>query len=475
MTLTQTEVLDDLRRRLGERAVVDDPDVLETRRHDSASFCEAGRPLALVRPASTEEVRQVVLVAREHRTPLVTQGARTGLSGGANAVDGCLLLSTERMNRILEVDVADQVAVVQPGVVNAQLSRAVAEQGLFYPPDPSSWEESTIGGNVATNAGGLCCVKYGVTADFVRGLEVVLGTGEVLRTGRRTVKGVAGYDLTHLLVGSEGTLGVVTEVTLGLRPAPEAALTAAATFLDAHDALRAAAAVMSSGLRPSLLEFIDGITARAIQSYRDMGLPEDVGGILLAQSDRGERAAEDVQRIASICTQHGAVEVAEAGDAEEADLLLEARRLVNAGLETLGSKLVDDVSVPRPRLPDLLRGIEEIAREKRVVIACPGHVGDGNMHPTVVVERDDPDAVRRSEEAFDAVMELGLRLGGTTTGEHGIGVLKRHWLEREIGPIGAEVHRQIREVFDPVGILNPGKVLTPVPSRATARAAVPSR
>jgi glycolate oxidase len=374
-----------------------------------------------------------------------------------------VLVSTEKMDRILELDVADQVAVVQPGVVNARLSRAVAAEGLFYPPDPSSWEESTIGGNVATNAGGLCCVKYGVTGDFVRGLEVVLGTGEVLRTGRRTVKGVAGYDLTRLIVGSEGTLGVVTEVTLGLRPAPEPALTAAATFLDAHDALRAAAAVMAAGMRPSLLEFIDGLTARAIQSYRDMGLPEDVGGLLLAQSDRGERAAEDVRRIAAICTEHGAVEVAEAGDAEEADLLLEARRLVNAGLEMLGSKLVDDVAVPRPRLPDLLRGIEEISRDRRVVIACPGHVGDGNMHPTVVIDRDDPDGVRRAQEAFEAVMELGLRLGGTTTGEHGVGTLKRHWLEREIGPTGAALHRQIRAVFDPDGLLNPGKVLDAVP------------
>ena len=457
------DIVRDLRRRLGERAVVTDRDVLETRRHDAASFCEAGSPVALVRPGSTEEVRQVVLAAREHRVPLVTQGARTGLSGGANAVDGCVLVSTEKMDRILELDVADQVAVVQPGVVNARLSRAVAAEGLFYPPDPSSWEESTIGGNVATNAGGLCCVKYGVTGDFVRGLEVVLGTGEVLRTGRRTVKGVAGYDLTRLVVGSEGTLGVVTEVTLGLRPAPEPALTAAATFLDAHDALRAAAAVMAAGMRPSLLEFIDGLTARAIQSYRDMGLPEDVGGLLLAQSDRGERAAEDVRRIAAICTEHGAVEVAEAGDAEEADLLLEARRLVNAGLEMLGSKLVDDVAVPRPRLPDLLRGIEEISRDRRVVIACPGHVGDGNMHPTVVIDRDDPDGVRRAQEAFEAVMELGLRLGGTTTGEHGVGTLKRHWLEREIGPTGAALHRQIRAVFDPEGLLNPGKVLDPAP------------
>ncbi len=452
-------VVRDLERRLGAGAVVTDPDILESRRHDQASYCPAGRALALVRPTCTEEVRQVVLAAIEHRVPLVTQGARTGLSGGANAVDGCVLLSTERMDRILAVHAEEQVAVVQPGVVNAVLSRTVAERGLFYPPDPSSWEQSTIGGNVATNAGGLCCVKYGVTADFVRGLEVVLGTGEVLRTGRRTAKGVAGYDLTRLLVGCEGTLGVVTEVTIGLRPAPEAALTAAATFLDAHQALRAAAAVMAAGLRPSLLEFIDQVTARAIQGYRDMGLPEDVGGVLLAQSDRGARAAEDVARIAAICLEHGAVEVAEAADAEESELLLEARRLVNAGLETLGAKLVDDVAVPRPRLPDLLSGIERIARDKGVVIACPGHVGDGNMHPTVVVDRDDPDGPRRAVEAFDAVMELGLRLGGTITGEHGVGLLKRHWLERELGPTGAALQRRIRELFDPHGILNPGKML----------------
>jgi glycolate oxidase len=454
-------IVDELCRRLGDQAVVTDPEVLESRRYDSASLSRAGTPLALVRPRSTEEVRQVVLAAGEHGTPLVPQGARTGLSGGANAVDGCVLLSTERMDRILDLDVADQVAVVQPGVVNADLSRTVAEQGLFYPPDPSSWEQSTIGGNVATNAGGLCCVKYGVTGDFVRGVEVVLGSGEVLRTGRRTVKGVAGYDLTRLVVGSEGTLGIITEVTLGLRPAPEPALTVAATFLDPHDALRAAAAVMASGMRPSLLEFIDQTTARAIQSYRDMGLPEDVGAVLLAQSDRGEAAVDDVARVARICTEHGAVEVAQAADAQESDLLLEARRLVNAGLETLGSTLVDDVAVPRTRLSDLLRGIEQISRDQDVVIACPGHVGDGNMHPTVVVERADPDAVRRAEAAFDAVMELGLRLGGTVTGEHGIGTLKRGWLEREIGPTGAELHRRIREVFDPLGILNPGTVLGP--------------
>ena len=462
-------LVEHLQERLGAKAVLADPDILKSHRYDQATFCSSGTARLLVRPTTTEQVQRVILAARQFGVPVVAQGARTGLSGGANAVDGCVLLSLERMDQILEIDVDDQVAVVQPGVVNAIFSRAVAEKGLFYPPDPSSWEQSTIGGNVATNAGGLCCVKYGVTADFVRGLEVVLGTGEVLRTGRRTAKGVAGYDLTHLLVGSEGTLGVVTEVTLALRPAPEAALTVAAMFPTGEVALRAAAAVMASGMRPSLLEFIDQTTARAIQSYRDMGLPQDVGGLLLAQSDRGELAAADIGKIAKICADEGALEVAEASDAEESSMLLEARRLVNVGLEMLGSKLVDDIAVPRPRLPELLRGIEQIARDMDVVIACPGHVGDGNMHPTVIVDHDHPDGELRAIRAFDAVMELGLRLGGTITGEHGVGILKRHWLEHELGPTATAIHRQIRDIFDPMGLLNPGKVLDPTPEPTPTR------
>ncbi|MGW7679172.1 FAD-binding oxidoreductase [Kribbella sp. NPDC054772] len=448
-----------LRSDLGDAAVVDDPDVLDSHRNDHATFCTAGRPRVLVRPSSTAEVQAVMRAASEFRVPVVTQGARTGLSGAANAVDGCVLLSTSRLARILEVSVEDQVAVVQPGVVNAELSRAVLDQGLFYPPDPSSWEMSTIGGNIATNAGGLCCVKYGVTSDFVRGLEVVLASGEVVRTGRRAAKGVAGYDLTRLIVGSEGTLGVVTEATLALRPAPEAALTAAATFLSIEDGIAAAAAVMASGLRPSLLEFLDKPTVQAIQNYRDMGLPAEAAAMLIAQSDRGPRAAADVARIAEICTAHGAVDVAEASDAEESRMLLEARRLVNPALEPLGVTLIDDVSVPRSQLVALVRGVAEIGAKYQVLICCPGHVGDGNMHPTVVFDRNDAAAEVRALEAFSAVMELGLRLGGTITGEHGIGTLKARWLETELGPVGLELHRRIKQAFDPDNLLNPGKVL----------------
>jgi glycolate oxidase len=453
-----------LREALGSDAVVTDADVLDTHRYDTAKFCEAGAPRALVRPADTAQVQEVLRTAAAHGVAVVTQGARTGLSGAANAVDGCILLSTSRLNRVLEVSPEDQVAVVQPGVVNSELSRVVAEAGLFYPPDPSSWEESTIGGNVATNAGGLCCVKYGVTADFVRGLEVVLGTGETLRTGRRSTKGVAGYDLTRLLVGSEGTLGVITEITLALRPAPEMSLTAAATFDDGTKALQAAARIMAAGLQPSLMEFLDGPTARAIQAYRDMGLPDDVDGILLAQSDRGDRAADDVAAMAKICLDAGAVEVAEATDAEESRMLLQARRLVNSSLEAMGTTLVDDVAVPLSRLPDLLTGIGEISDDLGVVICCPGHVGDGNMHPTVVFDRNDPAAEQLAVQAFDRVMDLGLRLGGTITGEHGVGLLKTRHLEQELGPVGMRLHRELRQVFDPRGVLNPGKLFTPEPA-----------
>jgi glycolate oxidase len=452
-------VLTELTDRLPSDAVLTDPASTEAYRYDMASFSPAGRPLVVVRPTVTEQVQQVMRIASAHGVPVVPQGARSGLSGAANAVDGCIVLSLTRMDRIVDIDPVDQVAVVEPGVLNAVLSRAVLEHGLFYPPDPSSWELSTIGGNLATNAGGLCCVKYGVTADFVRGLEVVTAGGELLRTGRRTAKGVAGYDLTKLIVGSEGTLGVITQATLGLRPAPEAALTMAAAFGSAADALSAVTRIMAAGLQPSLCEFLDGTTVRAIQDYRDMGLPAGVHALLLTQSDRGPRAGEDVAAMGRICTELGALDVAVASDATESAMLMEARRMVHPATEKLGSSLVDDVAVPRSRLVELLAGVQAIAEEHDVLVTCPGHVGDGNMHPTVVFDRGDPAAVERAQRAFDAIMHLGLALGGTITGEHGVGLLKRDWLATELGELSTRLHREIKSVFDPAGILNPGKVL----------------
>jgi glycolate oxidase len=453
-----TAPLDELVRHLPEGTVVTDAATSDAYRYDSASFCAAGSPLAVVRPTTTEQVSTALRWATAHRVPVVPQGARTGLSGGANAIDGALVLSMVGMNRIVEIDEVDQVAVVEPGVVNADLSRAVAAVGLFYPPDPSSWEMSTIGGNLATNAGGLCCVKYGVTADFVRGLEIVLASGEVMRVGRRTAKGVAGLDLTRLLVGSEGTLGVITQATLALRPTPEPALTMAAVFDKTTDAMTAVARIMASGLRPSMMEYLDRASIRAVQAYRDMGLPTDAEALLIAQSDRGPLAAADVAAMGAMCEELGAAEVAVAEDAAESQMLTQARRLVNPAVEELGVTLVDDVAVPRARLVELLAGMEQIAAETGMLIVCPGHIGDGNMHPTVVFDRGDAAAAERAHAAFDAIMALALGLGGTITGEHGVGLLKKKWLREELGATSHGLQQQIKAVFDPLGILNPGKV-----------------
>ncbi|MGB9376484.1 MAG: FAD-linked oxidase C-terminal domain-containing protein [Mycobacteriales bacterium] len=452
-------VVDELRRGLPAEAMVTDPDLLESYRRDETAFVAAGTPLVCVLPTATSHVQHVMRVASAAKVPVVTQGARSGLAGGANAIDGCIVLSLLRMNRIVEINPVDRLAVVEPGVTNADLSRAVAELGLFYPPDPASWEFSTIGGNIATNAGGLCCVKYGVTAEYVLGLEVVLASGEVFRTGRRTVKGVAGYDLTRLLVGSEGTLGVITQATLALRPAAAPPITLAAVFGSTAAAGAAVTAIMTSGAAPALLEIIDRVHLRAIEAYRPMGLDTSAAAVLIAQCDTAGQAAGDLAAIAQTCRDAGASEVVEASDAAESAMLLEARRAAYPAMERLGAVIVDDVAVPRSRLVDLLDGVERIARECDVTIGVVGHAGDGNMHPNIVVAHGDTAALERGRRAFEAIMELGLALGGTVTGEHGVGVLKRGWLQTELGPVGTRVSAAVRAAFDPERILNPDKVI----------------
>jgi glycolate oxidase len=460
-------LLDDLRAALGDAAVLTDPDLLRGHRRDEADLCPAGTPVAVTRPRDTAGVVAVLRAAARHGVPVVPQGARTGLAGAANAVDGSVVLSTVAMNRIIEVDPVNRIAVVQPGVVNADLATAVAGHGLRYPPDPGSWESSTIGGNVATNAGGMCCVKYGVTGEYVIGLEVVLASGEVLRTGRRTAKGVAGYDLTRLFVGSEGTLGVLTEITVALRPAAEESLTLVAVFSTTAAAGQAVAGIAAQGLSPSLLELLDRIHLGAIEAYRPMGLRTDASALLLASVDTGERAEADLVRLAKVCADAGADEVFAASDAVEAAALLQARRLAHPAMERYaaeafpggnGGLVIDDVAVPRGALAALLDGIERIAAECEVSIGVVGHAGDGNMHPNIVVDRADPASLDRGRIAFDAIMRLGLDLGGTCTGEHGVGLLKRDWLAREIGPVGLRVHRAVKAALDPDGLLNPGKL-----------------
>ncbi|MFH9244473.1 FAD-binding oxidoreductase [Streptomyces lydicus] len=447
-----------LRAGLPGEAILTDPDVTGSYANDMASFCEAGTPAVVVLPRTVEQVQHVMRTATELCVPVVPQGARTGLSGAANASDGCIVLSLVKMDRIIEINPVDRIAVVEPGVVNAVLSRAVNEHGLYYPPDPSSWEQCSIGGNIGTASGGLCCVKYGVTAEYVLGLDVVLADGRLLSCGRRTAKGVAGYDLTRLFVGSEGSLGIVVRAVLALRPEPPQQLVLAAEFPSTAAACEAVCEIMARGHAPSLLELMDRTSVRAVNAMAQMGLPDTTEALLLAAFDTPDPAA-DLAAVGELCTAAGATQVVPAETAAESDLLLQARRLTLTALERVKSAtMIDDVCVPRSRLAEMLDGTAAIADKYDLTIGVVAHAGDGNTHPTVCFDADDPDESRRARESFDAIMALGLRLGGTITGEHGVGVLKKEWLARELGPVGLELQRGIKDVFDPLGILNPGKL-----------------
>ncbi|MFE3141069.1 FAD-binding oxidoreductase [Streptomyces scopuliridis] len=452
------DLLAQLRAGLPAEALITDPDVTVSYANDMASFCEAGTPSVVVLPRTVEHVQHVMRTATALRVPVVPQGARTGLSGAANASDGCIVLSLTKMDRILEINPVDRIAVVEPGVINATLSRAVGEQGLYYPPDPSSWETCTIGGNIGTASGGLCCVKYGVTAEYVLGLDVVLADGRLLTTGRRTAKGVAGYDLTRLFVGSEGSLGIVVKAVLALRPQPPQQLVLAAEFASAAAACDAVCRIMERGHTPSLLELMDRTTIRAVNAMANMGLPDTTEALLLAAFDTPDPAA-DLAAVGELCTAAGATEVVPAEDAAESELLLQARRLSLTALETVKSAtMIDDVCVPRSRLAEMLEGTAAIAGKHDLTIGVCAHAGDGNTHPVVCFDQADPDESRRARESFDEIMALGLELGGTITGEHGVGTLKKEWLSRELGPVGLELQRGIKRTFDPLGLLNPGKL-----------------
>jgi len=438
---------------LGDR-VDTSVDALAAARADKSGHFAGGTPLAVVRARSIADVQTTLRIASETRTPVVPRGAGTGLAGGANTGAGEISLSLLEMNRILEVRPDDLLAVVEPGIINSDLNDALAPHGLWWAPDPASRAISTVGGNIATGAGGLLCAKYGVVRDAVLALDVVLADGRLLHLGHRSVKGVTGLDLTSLFIGAEGVLGVVVGATLKLRRrVPGQVYTLSAVFPDVRTAAAGSAAVTAAGLQPSVMELMDAASLDAV--HRLLRLPPPAGGAQLTVQTDGAASADEARAIADVLrVTGGAVQVSH--DTEEGDRLLEVRRAMHAAMQSLGTTLIEDVSVPRSRLAEMFDEIARIEREHGVVIPTVAHAGDGNLHPNFIF--DGPDVPPGIWDAADDLFRAALRLGGTLTGEHGIGTLKRRWLAAELGDDQWELQRRIKAVFDPQGILNPGKV-----------------
>ncbi|MFT4136375.1 FAD-binding oxidoreductase [Microbacterium sp.] len=448
------DVLAQLRAELGDR-VDTDAAVLQAARADKSGHASPGPPRAVVHAASVADVQATLRIAHRTGTPVVTRGAGTGLAGGANAGPGELALSVRAMDRILEIRPDDLLAVVEPGIVNADLNAQLAEHGLWWAPDPASREISTVGGNIATGAGGLLCAKYGVVRDAVLGIDLVLADGRLLRLGHRSVKGVTGLDLTALVIGSEGTLGVVVGATLKLRRlVPGEVRTIVAMFSDVHAAATAAAAVTASGVQPAIMELMDAPSLAAVHALLGMDRPAPGAAQLTIQTD-GPAAAAEADAIAAVLRENGGA-VRVAADPAEGERLLAVRRALHPAMESLGTSLIEDVSVPRSALPAMYDEIARIERERGIRIPTVAHAGDGNLHPNFVF--DGPDVPDEIWDAADELFRSALRLGGTLTGEHGVGVLKRRWLADELGDDQWELQRRIKAVFDPTGILNPGKV-----------------
>ncbi|RDV46923.1 FAD-binding oxidoreductase [Leifsonia sp. ku-ls] len=460
------DVLEWLAEALGDEAVsagvlsTEGP-LLDAARTDRSGWTADGMPLALVSARSVEHVQATLRAASEFRVPVVPRGAGTGLAGGANGTEGSIVLDVSGMNRIREIDAEDQLAVVEPGVINADLNAALEPFGLFFAPDPASRAVSTIGGNIATNAGGLLCAKYGVTRESVLGLTVVLADGRLLRTGHRTVKGVTGYDLTALFVGSEGTLGVIVEATVRLQPLPPGEpVTLAALFPDVRAAAQASARVTAARLRPAVMELLDAPALERISAHLGRETMEAAFGasagaaFLLVQFD-GPTAAADAEAAGALIAETGGT-VRVAADADEGERLLALRRAFHPALAASGEVLIEDVAVPRSRMPEMFAAIERISARYGIPIPTVAHAGDGNLHPNFVYTGDEvPAAVW---DAANDLFRTAIELSGTLTGEHGVGMLKRRWLADELGSDSYELQVKLKSVFDPLGILNPGKV-----------------
>jgi len=418
-------------------------------------------PSCVVFPRTAGEVSSILKLAAAGRIPVVTRGSGTGLSGGSVPVEGSVVLCTVRMDRILDLDRRNLTLRAEAGVLTQAIYDAADAAGLFYPPDPGSMKISTIGGNVAENSGGLRGLKYGVTRDYVMGLEVVLANGDICRLGSRCVKDVAGYNLKDIFIGSEGTLGVVTEVLLKLIPRPAARQTLLATFARMDAAAEAVSSIISAGIVPCTLEFLDRTTIRCVEEFTKVGLPLEAEALLLAEVDGHPAAvAEDAARIRDLCSEHGATGVRLAADSSEAARLATARRSAFSALARMRpTTILEDATVPRSELANMVRFVQATAERHRLQVATFGHFGDGNLHPTFLTDERDLEEMHRVEEAMKEIFEHALSLGGTITGEHGVGLAKKAFLPLQLGETSHALLRQVKRTLDPLGILNPGKIL----------------
>ena len=452
------DVIKELKKILGKGSVSTDREDCLCYSYDATN--QRFLPDAVVFPASADEVAKILRLANIHEFPVTPRGAGSGFTGGSLPVNGGVVLSAEKLNRILEVDAENMLCVVEPGVVTCEVQECVEKHGLFYPPDPSSLKFSTIGGNIAECAGGPRALKYGVTKDYVLGLEVVLPTGDIINTGVRTVKGVVGYDLTRLIVGSEGTLGVVTKAALRLIPLPHDRKTMLALFSDMNDAARTVSSIIASRIIPSTLEFIDGECIRCVDDYLEMGFPEKLGAMLLIEVDGGRETVErDASSIKDICLKNGSVEVKTASKRKEVRALWNARRAISPSLARYKlHKINEDVVVPRNRIPELIAGVREIAGSRGLKVANFGHAGDGNIHVNILADRDKPGEMEKAEEAVKEIFRLTIGLGGSMSGEHGVGITKAPYLGMELDAAQIALMKRIKKAFDPRGILNPGKI-----------------
>lgn len=444
---------------VGEAYFKDDSHSLVTHSYDGTPMLQA-LPNAVMYPENTAQVSRIIKVLNKYCVPIVSRGSGTNLCAGTVPVQGGVVLVMHRMNRLLEVDLENLTATVQPGMITKQFTTRIEELGLFYPPDPSSMVISTIGGNIAECSGGLRGLKYGTTKDYVIGLEAVLANGDIIRTGGKLMKDVAGYDLTKLLVGSEGTLAVITEATLKLIPPPKYKKTMLAMYKDIYGAARTVSKIIENRIIPATLEFLDNPTIRVVDDYAKLGLPRDMEAILLIEQDGdAEMVERDIARIEEICRAEQADRVSVAENEDESLKLLTARRSAFTALARLRpTTILEDATVPRSKIAEMVLEINRIAKKYDVQICTFGHAGDGNLHPTAMTDARDPEEVHRVEEAFEEIFEAAIRLGGTITGEHGVGMVKAPYLEWKVGSAGLTMMKGIKKVFDPNNILNPGKM-----------------